>query len=119
MQFDSSFRSGLSVEFGWKSHLEQDILHDVAAESATDDDWFVFQYYVIKPPSGSGKCRRISHFAGHGPKRQLDRPLGCIPSSPAFAGPCIGGMPVRSQSAAIQPSQTDCVRDLIFSTAEN
>ena len=119
MQTQSCFDGGLPMKLGRKRHLEEDILHHVAAEGSTQPHVTAAKQAVLKAPRRRGECGRRSALARECHQREPHRAAGCITRSPALARAGVRSMAVRSQRASIEKCLTDGRDDLISRSTEH
>lgn len=111
--------SGLRVELGRVGHLEQDVLHDVAAIGALELELLALEEDIIEAPDGRGENGGNTALALENLQGQVDGALAGITGSPRLAGHGVGGVAVGTQALAVNPRLGDGIGSLLLVEAEH
>ena len=65
MQLQRTLHRRLGMELRREGDLEEDVLHDVAAERTAELDRLALERDVLKSPGGGAQGGRVAHLAGH------------------------------------------------------
>ena len=107
------------MKLGWKRNLEENVLHDIRAQGATEREWFAARENIVKSPVLCRQCRRIAHLALHGHERETNPSTRGVASRPRLARTGVRRVPVHPKTAAIGPGIRNSAYNLILGPAEH
>ncbi len=113
MKRQRTFDGRLGMKLGGKLHLEQHMLHHIAAELAREGKAIAVKQGIEKSPGFFRQGRGIAPFSAQRHKGMADAAAGGVPRRPTLARAGVGGVAIRAQGAAIQPGVRQGVDNLL------
>lgn len=109
-------RAGLLTRVG---HLEENVLHDVAAVGALELELLALEENVVEAPDRRRQHRRDALLALEDLEGQVHSTLAGVTGSPRLAGHGVGRVAVGTQRLSINPGLGDGVGNLLLAEAEH
>ncbi len=109
---------GLGVELGRVGHLEEHVLHDVAAIWALELERLALEENVVETPDWSGEDGWHTWLAGCDLEGEIDGALAGVAGGPGLAGHCVWGVAVGAEGLSVDPGLGDGVAGLDLGQAE-
>lgn len=99
----SRLDSGLRVELGGVGHLEQHVLHHVAAVPALELERFALEEHVVEAPDWGGEDRWNAWLAGLDLQGKVDGALAGVACGPGLARHGVWAVAVGAEGLAVNP----------------
>lgn len=114
----SCLNRSLRVELRWIGDLEEHVLHDVGAVLALELERLALEEDVIETPDRSTQDSWNTRLTSRDLQGKVNGALASVACGPGLARHGVGGVAVRAEGLAIDPSLRDSITGLSLGQAE-